>query len=106
MKLALSAFLVVSVTVQLAFGQARVTPEDTITPGVTRDDMTEEQIRQKSWGKDRRAVTTAIACERLENRFRLTPESAVDCADASESASSYFPAQKSSVGSSRRLARN
>ncbi len=57
---------------------AQDTPDDTLTPGVVRTDLTDEQIRTTRWGLDRRAVTPAMKAE-VFRRYHVTGDHDPSC---------------------------
>jgi hypothetical protein len=54
------AALVLTFMSTAALAQAVPVPDDKLTPGVVRHDLSDAQIRARKWGKDRRAVTEAM----------------------------------------------
>lgn len=61
-----------------ALGQARDTPDDDLTPGVARSDISDTQIRHTAWGKDRRHVTPAMKAE-VFRRYHVTGDKDPSC---------------------------
>ena len=62
-----------------ALGQARVAPDNTLTPGVLRA-LTDQQIRDTAWGRDRRHVTPAMRRE-VYRRYHVSGVRDPSCGD-------------------------
>lgn len=71
-----SAFAVVMTfaianSISLCHGAAMKAPDDKLTPGVARTDLTEPQLRTTKWGKDARFVSPALIRE-VAQRYGIT----------------------------------
>jgi hypothetical protein len=63
----LRAFTVAAVLMMVAPAKSADLPDAKMTPGVTRTDLTTDQVCHTKWGKDHRAVTAAMKRQVFEN---------------------------------------